>query len=367
MEEKINKKMRRALATAQSTDRTLKFTKTQIRQGVGTLMRRFGGEVDRETGLVRFDFDPQPMVAVALMTGRLSTTATYPKLDMNAVPTPEVVALLKKFPLPKPEPEFVTRPVGYVGSNTMSVSMRDFLSMCMITERTLRMPRKIGFIGNAAKYLLRGSCAAKYDEQRKVFTFGFDPRPMLGMAIATGQYTPAFGPKWCKSDRMCTHDMAASLVEFADVQGKTVLEPSAGFGAIVEACGHVGAASVDAIEFNPLYIPELEEKGIDAKAMDFLALNTKKRWDRIVMFPPMDYTGGHHVLKSISLLAPGGRMVALMPDARFAFWRQQQHAFKSEAVDFVEEMPVPEEANFSLSARQDIGGVVILVSMKEAE
>ncbi len=107
--------------------------------------------------------------------------------------------------------------------------------------------------------------------------------------------------------------MANELVNLADIQpGDRVLEPSAGLGHIAEI---IRTRYPD----NPLTLIEqfwplaeaLQKKGFDPVRGDFL--EHKGEYDKIVMNPPFERDQDiEHVQHAFSLLAPGGRLVAIM-------------------------------------------------------
>lgn len=127
--------------------------------------------------------------------------------------------------------------------------------------------------------------------------------------------------------------LAARMVERAALcEGDRVLEPSAGTGNIVRA---ILDAKEDAeIELGVLVAVEVDErlaKALDAAAVadvvdhgDFLtttAGDLDGAFDRIIMNPP--FANGadiKHVLHALDLLAPGGRLVAVVADGS----RQQE-------------------------------------------
>lgn len=142
--------------------------------------------------------------------------------------------------------------------------------------------------------------------------FDYDPMPVLGEVIASGcvpeqkshQYYPT------------PPGLAERLVEMADIgDTDTCLEPSAGTGAIADL---LPKDRTTCVEVSALHAAVLEQKGHAVATGDFLvfAESTHRRWDRIVMNPP--YSLGRwqaHVEAAAGLLAPEGRLVALLPES----------------------------------------------------
>ncbi|MEU0160162.1 class I SAM-dependent methyltransferase [Streptomyces sp. NPDC006261] len=105
------------------------------------------------------------------------------------------------------------------------------------------------------------------------------------------------------------------LIALAGLEsGMTVLEPSAGSGAIATAAATHGAA-VDCIERDPGYATVLTEAGAarSVQVADFLTVPADPRFDRVVMNPP--FTRGAdmtHVTHALRFLSPGGLLVSVM-------------------------------------------------------
>ncbi len=107
--------------------------------------------------------------------------------------------------------------------------------------------------------------------------------------------------------------LANELVNLADIQpGDLVLEPSAGLGHIAEVIRsrHPDANLTVIEQFMPL-AKALEKKGFTPIRGDFLEHH--ETYDKIVMNPPFENDQDiDHVQHAFSLLAPGGRLVAIM-------------------------------------------------------
>lgn len=101
------------------------------------------------------------------------------------------------------------------------------------------------------------------------------------------------------------------LLELAEVQpSHTVLEPSAGRGAIADriACEHLIL-----VEIQPANCAALRAAGHHPVEGDFLTVSLPAPFDRVVMNPPFERGQDiEHVTHAFSLLADGGRLVAVM-------------------------------------------------------
>lgn len=92
-----------------------------------------------------------------------------------------------------------------------------------------------------------------------------------------------------------------------------VLEPSAGYGSIVQAIHRVQHGSVTAVELNDGCVAALRDMNCIVRRGDFLGLEFQlgNKFDRVVMNPPLTLPS-KHVLKAAFLLRPSGRLVALV-------------------------------------------------------
>lgn len=102
------------------------------------------------------------------------------------------------------------------------------------------------------------------------------------------------------------------VVELADIEpGMKVLEPSGGNGMLADAMREAGA-NVDVVELAGPLREILDAKGHRLVGADFLEYQTGTRYDRIVMNPPFSKDQDiQHVHHAYSMLAPGGRLVAI--------------------------------------------------------
>lgn len=100
----------------------------------------------------------------------------------------------------------------------------------------------------------------------------------------------------------------------ADIRpGHTVLEPSAGRGALADACAAAGADEVDCFEINRELVDELLSKEYRVTHGDFLRFMASQRYDRIVMNPPFTKNQDiAHVKHALTWLKPGSVLVAIM-------------------------------------------------------
>ncbi len=127
-------------------------------------------------------------------------------------------------------------------------------------------------------------------------------------------------------------DVANRMVEMADIQpGMRVLEPSAGNGRIADAIKAAGV-DPDVVELSSSLRPILEAKGHKLVGADFTDFEPEQKYDRIVMNPPfgsgLQGLDGEHVQRAYDMLAPGGRVVAIMSEGPFSRTDKKSVAFR---------------------------------------
>lgn len=122
--------------------------------------------------------------------------------------------------------------------------------------------------------------------------------------------------------------VVARMIEAADIpEGEaTILEPSAGSGAILDA---VHAAKPGAllypIERHTTLRDILKGKGYQCHADDFNEYEAEAIFDRVLMNPPFENGQDiEHVRRAFDCLKPGGRLVAIMSPG--PFFRQDRKA-----------------------------------------
>jgi 16S rRNA G966 N2-methylase RsmD len=123
------------------------------------------------------------------------------------------------------------------------------------------------------------------------------------------------------------------MEQVGDLRGKTVLEPSAGKGDLVQAAFKAGAASVKAFEIVPklaeylaTFVRPTGAQCVVSQQADFteaLPAGPHARVDAVLMNPPFERDAAPaHVLHALSWLKPGGKLVSVMP----ANWSEKKAA-----------------------------------------
>ncbi|MGL4641320.1 MAG: DUF4942 domain-containing protein [Shewanella sp.] len=103
------------------------------------------------------------------------------------------------------------------------------------------------------------------------------------------------------------------MFEGIDIKGKTVLDPSAGMGAILDYVRYSNASNFKqyAIEIDFNFQKSLQGKGYNVIDSDFLQYSGTHSFDLIMMNPPFDQ-GCKHLLKAISIARGGCKIVCLL-------------------------------------------------------
>lgn len=110
-------------------------------------------------------------------------------------------------------------------------------------------------------------------------------------------------------------NLAKEVVELAEVENKTVLEPSAGSGNIAVECRNQGAEQIDCIEIQKENYDSLKEKGFETQNVDFLSINPTKLYDTVVGNPPYSKNDWlKHLLHAWKFVKNGGRLVFILPN-----------------------------------------------------
>jgi hypothetical protein len=154
----------------------------------------------------------------------------------------------------------------------------------------------------------------KWNRGQKCHLFAGDAKTAMGQFLSTGSYIDA------KKDHAFFETPEHLVVDLVDMamlsDGMTVLEPSAGKGAIVRELV-VSKAEVFAVELNPAYERDLVAAGAKhVQIGDFLSMEIDRQFDRVVMNPPFSIDNKTvdtvHVLKAWGLVKPGGILLSIM-------------------------------------------------------
>jgi hypothetical protein len=111
-------------------------------------------------------------------------------------------------------------------------------------------------------------------------------------------------------------ELIARMLEFANVQPHhRCLDPEGGAGDICLAVRALGVSAIDCFEINLDLHQALTLLGFQPHGRDFLAATPRPIYDRVLMNPP--FSGDayiDHVRAAYNWLAPGGELVAVLPN-----------------------------------------------------
>lgn len=161
----------------------------------------------------------------------------------------------------------------------------------------------------------------------KAHVFPYSPASLLQAVVATGEMPPKNPLAFFATPEAIAKEMLSYV---GDLNGKTVLEPSAGIGGIADVVREIyPSALLDLVEIDEFRASILKEKGYAVKCQDFLTL-TGKQYDCILMNPPFSVEGDKvacltHINHAYSMLKPGGRLVAISAPG-FTFRSDKKHS-----------------------------------------
>lgn len=142
----------------------------------------------------------------------------------------------------------------------------------------------------------------------ETWTFSYHPGAIIDEVVQSGVIPDAVAHQYYPTP----DELAQQMVAWADIQpGDECLEPSAGTGAIARL---LPRERTTCVEVAALHKAVIETLGYHCYQADFMEWEPGRSFDRIVMNPP--YSKGRwkaHTLRARGMLAPGGRLVALLP------------------------------------------------------
>lgn len=145
---------------------------------------------------------------------------------------------------------------------------------------------------------------------RKVWEFDYDCREILLQLAAWGRVPNAKSHQFYPTPESLARD-AVTMAEDGAAPGMAWLEPSAGQGGLADL---MPKADTLCVEISRLHCDILRAKGHQVEHADFLGWQPAVKPDRIVMNPP--FSEGRwqaHVEHAASMLAPTGKLVAIVP------------------------------------------------------
>lgn len=248
----------------------------------------------------------------------------------------------------------------------IDVDVRDVLTRASCAGTALRLPpeqldRKLYERVNKAL----ANAGGKWNKSARAHIFPSDAQPKLIAMLGSGV---SVDEKKRDQAFFTPPDLARQVAELADVEGCVVLEPSAGHGALADACMAAGASAVQCFERNEEYAAILTKKYPTVIRADFLSQFPAKAmpyssakdglYSSIVMNPPFTKNQDiKHVKHALKWLAEYGTLVALMMP------NQKRKGFQEivQSKDYATEIVEVERGAFKESGT-DIATIIVKIT-----
>lgn len=179
--------------------------------------------------------------------------------------------------------------------------------------------------------LTRIAGGGKWNRPKGVHLFDQDPAADLELAVKARVLPPDpkrrdgwfATPGWVAEELALNYALTSFDIDYADLR---ILEPSAGEGALADAlvrwgCGKIRPVQVVCVEPDPWRAGILRRKGyptFERRFQEWAADEPHARFDLVLMNPPFTEPTDRqawitHIELAWSMLAPGGRLVAVVP------------------------------------------------------
>jgi len=167
------------------------------------------------------------------------------------------------------------------------------------------------------------AAGGKWNKKTRSHHFEEDATEIIDQAILTGTIGNAKQELGIFYTPPALAKRAAQHLKL-DHSGMSILEPSAGMGALAiaardeaqaddERCSWANIACFDIVQ---RHVAALQELGFAATCADFMKVEAEPGFDRIIMNPPFaKQQDAAHFLHAWGFLKPGGRIVAIMSAA----------------------------------------------------
>lgn len=186
----------------------------------------------------------------------------------------------------------------------------DVLADCRVEDTTLYLPdRQLDRPLYEAVNKVLTALGGRWNRRARGHVFDADPSDALDAVVLTGAYDRPDDLGWFETPA----NIANMVIEAAQIEpGMSVLEPSAGLGALARPARDAGGVVV-CHEIHAGRAVELTGQGFPTTADDFLTSRYPSLFDRVVMNPPFARQQDiAHVEHALRFLKRGGRLVSIM-------------------------------------------------------
>lgn len=220
----------------------------------------------------------------------------------------------------------------------MNKELIEDLLACEVVNNVVKLPTTQ--LNNYAelKKVLTKACG-KY--KRNTFVFPMDAKPVINSLVSgeTIDFKKEF--QFFPTPSSVAEEMTNEILGYP----KTMLEPSAGHGSLIDAVRKIRPEiKVDAVELSVLNFNVLKEKYTDVNLFncDFLGHETSKKYDLIIANPPFNKNQDiDHFYKMYKLLNEGGQLITIMSTSWTFGQQKKQSGFR----EFIEEIGADVRSN----------------------
>lgn len=206
----------------------------------------------------------------------------------------------------------------------VSETIMRILAECTVQDNTIhinsgQLDRKTYEDVNSVLDALGG----KWNRKAKGHICTFDPSDALASVVSTGEVPDKNPLAYFPSTEAVTSRMIGDIMRFGVNKIRTVLEPSAGNGAIVESLRahlpeHIRIVAVELDDFRANGLRQRNFPNVEVIEADFLQWQPGTRFDLIAMNPPFRTEGRplaylDHIEHALTMRANPGLLVSVTP------------------------------------------------------
>lgn len=200
----------------------------------------------------------------------------------------------------------------------LSETIRQILARSTLTATTVTLPEALDRDTYLEVDKVLKAAGGKWSRKDKAHVFKTDPRTVLGLAVEQGTIidTKKQNQAFYTPEKLAFALVAsAAPMVSTPIANCTVLEPSAGNGALLSALAlHGKPACTIACEIDPANKDVLTGLASTVIIGDFLTSDVGNQFNLVLMNPPFaGDTYADHLARAYSLLASSGVLAAIVP------------------------------------------------------